>query len=121
MKALLVLLLCLSTVAIAKKSEPVWQTGTLLDQSSENRCRTSGDIYNGTGSIDSRCSTVTSYKVDAGELIYIFSRTTFLRHDRPLNVTVNTPIKFSLDGQKSYIQDEQGKSHEVRLIQKTKK
>lgn len=115
MKAfVLALLLC--ATAVAKDKTPAnleWKTGVLVDQSSEQRCVSHGGSYKGTGSVNTSCSTITFYKVGAGELIYTLECDT-----RPLDVTVNGPIKFAISGQKFYLQDEQGKAHEVSFVQK---
>ncbi len=94
-----------------------WRTGTLLDQASEPRCRTSGHVYEGNGSVGTTCTTVTFYTIDAGEMTYTLSRGTFPREEL-LAVTVNAPIKFASNGEKWYIQDERGKPHEVHLFKK---
>jgi len=115
-----VVLSSLLTLPLAAKDKPLtleWRIGTLLDQSSEPRRRTSGHVYDGTGSVGTSCSTVTFYTIDAGEMTYTLSRGTFPR-DELLAVTVNAPIKFASNGDKWFIQDERGKPHEVYLFKK---
>jgi hypothetical protein len=56
--------------------------------------------------------------VDGGEMIYTVQRDMRLRWDKELDVTVNAPIKYAIDGRKFYLQDEEGKAHEVSLVRK---
>jgi hypothetical protein len=117
MKAALLLLLLASTCFAKKPENLEWKTGTLLDQSSERQCRTSGTVYQGNGSVDEICRTQTLFTVESGDMVYTLQRTT-RRRDKPLNVTVNAQVKYALVGDKAYLQDESGESHEVTMVKK---
>ena len=119
MKRIAVLLLLFSSIGFAKdKTNLEWKTGVLLDQSSERRCRTYGSVQNGNGSVGTACAVITTFEVDGGEMIYTVQRDMRLRWDKELDVTVNAPIKYAIDGRKFYLQDEEGKAHEVSLVRK---
>lgn len=116
MKALtIVLLLAVSLLSFSKnKTDDLeWKTGILVGQNSQRVCR----IIDG----DSVCSLVTSFAVDTGDMLFTVSRGTHWRWDKEMDVTVNAPIKYAIDGKKFYLQDEHGKPHEVSIVQKARK
>ena len=96
----------------AKTENLEWKTGTLLNQNSDSDCR----VRDG----NSICHTITFYEIDTGEMIYTFKRSA-PRRAKSLDITVNAPIKYAFSGEKSFIQDEHGQSHEVSLSQKALK
>src|SRR5260370_42679281 len=90
-----VVLSSLLTLPLAAKDKPLtveWRIRTLLDQSSEPPRRTSGHVYDGTGSVGTSCSTGTVSPISAGEMTYTLSRGTFPR-DELLAGTVIAPIQ----------------------------
>lgn len=62
------------------------------------------------------CQRRTTYVVDTGTMLYSFTR-----HGDRLNLTVNTRVKYSTDGKldtKSWLMDENGKAHEVKILER---
>jgi hypothetical protein len=116
MKKAMIVMLLLSTFAVAKDKNLKnlsWQTGTLIDQADERVC----PVYEG----NSRCTLITRYAVDAGDVLIIFGRAIWASGDKRLDVMMNAPIKFAQIGNKYFLQDEQGQPHEVTVVQKTLK
>lgn len=106
---LLVVAMCLSAgFAKGKDKDLNWQSGTLVNyQEVEDNCDKNG------------CQRRTTYVVDTGEMLYSFTR-----HGDRLNLTVNTSVKYSTDGKpngKSWLLDEDGKIHEVTILEKRAK
>lgn len=111
-----VLLLCSPGFASKKPQlqDSDWSTGTLLEQASERECKT-----HGAGNvIRTDCQTITQYRIDAANLIYIFSNTT---RGRLLNVTTNAPLKYVVRDRDAFIVDDEGKQHKLRIVEKIKK
>lgn len=109
--AILLVLLSISTsimLAKDKSKDLTWQTGTLVDyQEVEDNCDKNG------------CLRRTTYVVDTETMVYSFTR-----HGERLNVTVNTPVKYWTDGKlngKSLLMDENGKTHDVTILEKRAK
>lgn len=92
--------------AAEDKKNLVWQTGTLIDQSislEDSGC--AGNVCGGTYHR-------THYKIAAGNKIYIANRT-----GSRLDIAVNAPIKFAVNGNTVYLMDEKGRTHHCRLEQ----
>ena len=75
-------------------------------------------MNNGHGSLVEKHRTHDYYTIDAGEMIYVAVRETHLRGDKPLNVTVNAPIKYAIKGHDVYLMDDDGKQHKLSLQKK---
>ena len=119
--ASLVSLFSIPLLASHKTVDIHWLDGKLLSSSSERECTVDGSSSNGTGSVVEICVIYVSYKVDAGDMIYTLRRDMRFRWDKDLDVTVNAPVKFAIDGRKGYLQDEHGKPHQLYVVQKAKK
>lgn len=63
----------------------------------------------------------TFYTIETAEYVYVAKRTLVRRGDKQLSVTVNDPVKFAIEGQDFYLQDEHGKEHKLTLEKKTRK
>lgn len=124
MKKLLIFAVMLFCVmAIAKDKAPRnWQTGTLLDMSSEKGTRLSGN-YNANngvahGSLHQRRDDSSYYYIDSGDMIYTVKRTLTSRRDKQLNLTINAPVKFAIENEDVYLMAEDGKEHKLTLESK---
>jgi hypothetical protein len=92
--------------AAEDKKNLAWQTGTLIDQSvSLEDAGCAGNVCGGTYHR-------THYKIAAGNKIYIANRT-----GSRLDIAVNMPIKFAINGNTVYLMDEKGKTHDCHLEQ----
>lgn len=120
MKAAVLLLALLPVAATAKDKKPAleWKQGTLIDQSAdESRCRSNMKVEDGEGALVTSCVTLTRYKIDAGDFIYIGQRDMWLRGDKHLNVTVNGHVEYAIRGGTLFLKDADGKPHELDLVQ----
>jgi hypothetical protein len=97
--------------ATAKSHERHWQSGTLVDVRAETGLR----FFKGT----SQRSDAMLYTIETPQYTYVAKRTMTRRGDKPLLVTVNTPVKFALEGATVYVLDESGKEHKLTLEKKT--
>ncbi len=116
---LLVLTLCLLNIsadAIAKDKKPIeWKTGTLLDARTERGRRTVPI----NGQYQQLRDDQSYYVIDDGEkYTYLVRRSMTSRRDRPLEVTINGPIKFAVDDHDILLLDEKGKQHRLAIEQK---
>jgi len=64
---------------------------------------------------------VTLYTIDDGKYVWVVSRRMRKKHDKPLNVTINAPIKFAVENEDCYLLDDQGKEHKLVVEKKTLK
>jgi hypothetical protein len=108
------LLLLIGSLGAAQAKEKArdWQSGVLIDVQTHD----ASHLVNGT----TVSRAVWIYTIDDGSYVWQLQRGTN-RHDEPLSVTINAPIKFSIDKQKAYLLDEQGKEHELSVMTKSLK
>jgi hypothetical protein len=110
----LVVLLSIGTSTFAKNKPRDWQSGTLVDSSTERGTRVHGNAYG----VNSSRDDLTFYKIDAGSMMYTCARSLRSRSDKQLDVTINRPVQFALEGSTCYLQDAEGKEHKLSLDQK---
>jgi hypothetical protein len=100
-----ILLLSLCCSAGDKKSL-AWQTGILIDQSATlEDAGCAGNVCGGTYHR-------THYTISSGNKLYIVNRT-----GSRLDISVNAPIKFAVNGNSVYLMDDKGKTHDCHLEQ----
>jgi hypothetical protein len=104
-------------LAHAKGKDRVWQTGILVDSSTERGSRIHGNEYG----VSSRRDDLTYYKIEAGDMVYVVSRSLLNGRDKALDVTINRPVQFAFKGDDCYLQDEKGKEHRLRIEKKIAK
>lgn len=104
--------------AADKIPDSAWQTGTLRNVTNDTRSRVLGVMNNGQGMVGTQIRIVWHYTLEGGEYVYEADMTTN-RHGRPLNVTINAPVKFAVVGMDLYLQDEAGKVHRLAIATKT--
>lgn len=117
----LVLLLCALPASGADKiPDSAWQTGKLLNVSSESHSRVVGTINNGSGFVGTAVRVITHYTIENTQYIYQADRTS-RRHDKALDVTINAPVQFAVVGMDFYLRDDAGRVHKLAVVTKTLK
>ena len=118
--ALLFLVVC-SAVSPAKDRS--WTTGTLVDSQTQRDTRTVGippTIVTGP-KIATLRNDVTYYTIDDGKYIWVVSRRMTKKDDKPLDVTIDAPVKFAIEKKNCYLLDNQGEEHKLTVERKTLK
>ena len=64
---------------------------------------------------------VTYYTIDDGKYVWVVTRHMTKKDDKPLNITVNSPVKFAIEKKVCYLLDEQGEEHKLTVERKTLK
>jgi hypothetical protein len=64
---------------------------------------------------------VTLYTIDDGKYVWVVSSRMIKKHDKPLNVTINAPVKFAIENEDCYLLDDQGTEHKLVVEKKTLK
>jgi hypothetical protein len=111
------LLATLAPIACAKDKDRVWQTGTLLDSNTQTGSRVHANGYG----VDSSRNDLTYYRIDSGNMIYVVTRSLRNRRDKALDVTINRPVQFAIDGADCYLRDDKGKEHKLTIEKKIAK
>jgi hypothetical protein len=114
-------LVVFSAVPVAK--DRAWTTGTLVNSETQRGTRTVG-VPSTIGSgpmIATLRNDVTLYTIDDGKYVWVVSRRMIKKHDKPLNVTINAPVKFAVENEDCYLLDDQGKEHKLVVEKKTLK
>jgi hypothetical protein len=120
LSAVLFLVVC-SPSFLAK--DRAWTTGTLVNADTERDSRTVGvppTIVTGPKIVTLR-NDVTYYTIDDGKYLWVVSRRMTKKDDKPLNVTINAPVKFAIEKKACYLLDEQGEEHKLVVERKTLK
>ena len=118
--ALLFLVVC-STPLLAK--DRAWITGTLVNADTERDSRTVGippTIVTGP-KIATLRNDVTYYTIDDGKYLWVVSRRMTKKDDKPLNLTIDAPVKFAIEKKTCYLLDEQGEEHKLTVERKRPK
>ena len=107
-----------SAVSVAK--DRAWKTGTLVNAETQSGTRTVGippTIITGP-KIETLRNDVTFYTIDDGKYVWVVSRHMTKKDDKPLNVTINAPVKFAIEKKACYLLDEQGEEHKLAVERK---
>jgi len=107
-----------SAVSVAK--DRAWKTGTLVNAETQIGSRTVGippTIITGPEFKTLR-NDVTFYTIDDGKYVWVVSRHMTKAEDKPLNVTINAPVKFAIEKKNCYLLDDQGEEHKLALERK---
>jgi hypothetical protein len=107
-----------SAVSIAK--DRVWNTGTLVNAETQSGARTVGippTIITGP-KIKTLRNDVTFYTIDDGKYVWVVSRHMTKAEDKPLNVTIDAPVKFAIEKKNCYLLDDQGEEHKLTVERK---
>ena len=113
----LVLVVC-STVSIAK--DRAWRTGTLVNAETERGSRSVGippTIITGP-KIATLRNDITYYTIDDGKYRWVVSRRMTKKDDKPLDVTIDAPVKFAIEKKNCYLLDNQGEEHKLTVERK---
>ena len=123
-RGLLFLLFFLSLCSAASLAKDrAWITGTLVDSQTERGTRTIG-IPSTIGSgpmIATLPNDVTLYTIDDGKYLWVVSRRITKKHEKPLDLTVNAPVRFAIEKSDCYLLDDEGKEHKLVVEKKTLK
>ncbi|MGO8720771.1 MAG: hypothetical protein ACLQMO_16395 [Acidobacteriaceae bacterium] len=120
MIALSFVLVVAVSYAAPKIPDSAWQVGTLRSATSDTHSHLVGMYNNGHGMVGEHIRIIWHYTIDGGQYIYEAERTT-RRHGKPLNVTINGPVKFAVVGTDLYLRDDAGKVHKLAIVTKTLK
>lgn len=111
----LVLVIALTGVAtVHAKKELQWQNGRLLDSNTATGSRLVGI----NGNLQERRNDRTYYQIETDQYVYVVSRSLVRRRDKPLDVTINGPVRFAIDGLDVVLKDDDGKEHKLTLEKK---
>jgi len=133
-----VALLVLPFVAISAEKQRDWQTGKVLD--TERSRYFAGTVSNGntTGTAQANGSygtyqgntTTTStpvyrmyqtFLIEGPTHAYLVQQRLRWKWSKPANLTVNGPVKFSVEKRKVFVVDEDGKEYEMEVVKKVLK
>jgi len=64
---------------------------------------------------------VTYYTIDDGKYVWVVIRRMTKKDDKPLRVTIDTPVKFAIEKKTCYLLDEEGEEHKLTVERKTLK
>lgn len=120
LSGMLFLVVC-SSPFLAK--DRAWTTGTLVNAETETGGRTVGvppTIVTGPKIVTLR-NDVTYYTIDDGKYVWVVSRHMTKKDDKPINLTINAPVKFAIEKKTCYLLDEQGEEHKLAVERKTRK
>jgi hypothetical protein len=108
---------------LSHAKDRAWTIGTLVASETERGTRTVG-IPSTIGSgpmIATLPNDVTLYTIDDGKYLFVVSRRITKKHDKPLDLTLNAPVKFAIERSDCYLLDEEGKEHKLVVEKKTLK
>lgn len=106
-----------SLSARAKDKERAWQDGILLDSTTQTGSRVVGSG----GNVSTLRNDLTYYQIDTPSMTYIVARSLRSKHDKALDITINSHIQFAIEGQTCYLRDEEGKEHTLSVEKKIAK
>lgn len=109
-KSLIVLVLALLSAQIAAAATRDWKTGTLVSVDERDEFRSSKKET----LIEDR---VWAYSIDAGDVVYEAERGS----KRPIQIEINGPVSFALDGGHVYVKDTSGHEFKLSLLKTTRK
>jgi hypothetical protein len=107
------LLVLTSAVAEAKIPNSAWQSGILKRVSKEHIARQSGEL----GKKPPKHGVYISYYFIQGDRsLYEGDDVKLKKKEKGFPISVNAPVKFFLDDNDLYVQDDKGKAHKLRLV-----
>jgi hypothetical protein len=109
-KWLIVLILSMFSAQLVVAAARNWKSGTLvsIDERKELRSSKKNPV------IEDR---VWAYSVDAGDLVYEAERGS----NRPIQIEINGPVSFVIDGAHFYLKDASGHEFKLTLLKTTRK
>jgi hypothetical protein len=121
------LLFCALFLVVCSPPSPAkdraWTTGTLVNAVTERDSSAVGvppTIVTGPKIVTLR-NDVTYYTIDDGKYVWVVTRRMTKKDDKPLRVTIDTPVKFAIEKKTCYLLDEQGAEHKLTVERKTLK
>ncbi len=116
------LLLVVCSLPLPAKDR-VLTTGTLVNAETESDPRHVGvppTIVTGPKVVTLR-NDVTYYTIDDGKYRWVVTRRMTKKDDKPLDLTVNAPVKFAIEKKTCYLLDGQGQEHKLAVERRTLK
>ena len=112
-RAFISLLVLASVAAQAKIPNSAWKSGVLKRVSKEHVARQSGEL----GKKPPRHGVYISYYfIQADKSLYEGDDVKLKNNEKGFPISVNAPVKFFLDANYLYLQDDKGKAHKLRLV-----
>lgn len=114
MKLVFISLLVLASVAAqAKIPNSAWKSGVLKRVSKEHVARQSGEL----GKKPPRHGVYISYYfIQADKSLYEGDDVELKNNEKGFPISLNAPVKFFMDANNLYLQDDKGKAHKLRLV-----
>lgn len=107
------LLVLASAMAEAKIPNSAWKSGVLTRVSKEHVARQSGEL----GKKPPKHGVyIRYYFIQADKSLYEGDDVKLKNNEKGFPISVNAPVKFFLDANDLYIQDNKGKAHKLRLV-----
>ncbi|MBM3740350.1 MAG: hypothetical protein FJW39_31735 [Acidobacteria bacterium] len=115
-----------ASLALVAQSRRDWQQGICRDVTTDSKvvslyssATASGNTV--TGSTVPISIVHAYYVVEADDMIYIGAQRLRWRWSKPIDFTINRPIRFAVEKRDLYLLDEQGKEHKIELIKRIAK
>lgn len=114
MKRIFISLLVLaSVVSEAKIANSAWKSGVLKRVSQEHIARQSAEL----GKKPPKHGVyICYYFIEAGKSLYEGDDVKLKKSEKGFPISVNAPVKFFLNANDLYIQDDKGKPHKLHLV-----
>lgn len=107
------LLVLVSVVAEAKIPNSAWKSGVLKRVTREHIVRQSGEL----GKKPPKHGVYISYYfIEADKSLYEGNDVKMKNNEKGFPISENEPVKFFLDANDLYIQDDKGKAHKLHLV-----
>lgn len=124
--AIVALLFIATPSATRAESRREWQEGICRDITTDSRVvslYSSGSVSGNTvsGSTVPIAVVYAYYVVEAPEMIYIGAQRLNWRWSKPIDFTINRPVRFAVEKRNLYLQDDQGKEYKFDLVKKIAK
>lgn len=118
-----VLVVQLSSFATSAESQRTWQEGTCRDVTTDSRVvsfYSSGSAVGNTVSGSTVPISVVHayYVIETADMIYIGSHRLRWRWSKPIDLTINRPVRFAIEKRNMYLQDDEGKEHKLDLVKR---
>jgi len=129
--AAVLLCVCFLGGLSAKQKQREWRTGKVLD--TDRIAHYAGTVSSASGSASDAWNTAygqvsgsstpvyavyQTYAIEWGNHVYVCQERLRWRWSKPAVLTVNGPVQFSMEKNRLYLKDEEGREHETKIIKK---
>jgi hypothetical protein len=126
-RAVLVVVMLVPSLALSAEKARDWQSGTVLDtERSQYFIGTIGSTGTVQGNRTYQGQTNTSqaavyrvyqtFAIEGDTRVYLAQERLRWKWSKPANLTVNAPVKFAIERRKLFVIDDAGKEHEMEII-----